>query len=147
MVSPSMSKRSRKPPPTTAELDILNVLWTQGPCTVRQVHEALERARGTGYTTTLKLMQLMADKGLVRRNVSQRSHVYRPNVSEEKTQRRLVGDLMDRAFSGSASQLVMRALAVKPTDANELDEIRGLLDELEAQAGRGPGARRQGDGS
>ena len=119
--------------PTPAELAILGVLWQRGPSTVRDVHEALEPEQGTGYTTVLKLMQLMAQKGLVVRDESQRSHVYRAASAEAQTQRRLVGELMDKAFAGSAAQLVMRALSVKRASKGELEEIRHLLDELAAK--------------
>jgi predicted transcriptional regulator len=122
---------TKKPLPTDAELSILAVLWRLGPSTVREVHEALRPTQGTGYTTVLKLMQIMAQKGLVARDESQRSHVYRALTGEEQTQRRLLGDLIDRAFSGSASQLVMRALSVKRSSPEELAEIRALLDGLE----------------
>ena len=118
------------PLPTDAELAILTVLWRRGPSTVREVHEALHPSQGTGYTTVLKLMQLMAQKGLLRRDESQRSHVYRAASAEAQTQRRLLGDLMDRAFAGSASQLVLRALSVKRASAEELEQIRSLLDQL-----------------
>src|SRR6516165_10760541 len=101
--------------PTEAELAILQVLWRHGPCTVRQVHEELSQEKQSGYTTTLKLLQIMAGKGLVQRDESERSHVYRARLSEEKTQRHLVDDLLDRAFGGSAQKLVMRALASKKT--------------------------------
>ncbi len=105
------------------------MLWNRGPSTVRQVHEALPE-RGTGYTTVLKLMQIMAHKGLVLRDESRRSHVYRSAVAREAMQHRWVGDLLDRAFAGSTSQLVLRALAAKPVSADELAEIRGMLDAL-----------------
>lgn len=118
------------PLPTDAELAILTVLWRRGPSTVREVHEALHPSQGTGYTTVLKLMQLMAQKGLLRRDESQRSHVYRAASAEAQTQRRLLGDLMDRAFAGSTSQLVLRALSVKRASAEELEQIRSLLDQL-----------------
>ncbi len=116
--------------PTDAELAILTVLWRRGPSTVREVHEALHPSQGTGYTTVLKLMQLMAQKGLLLRDESQRSHVYRAASAEAQTQGRLLGDLMDRAFAGSASQLVLRALSVKRASAEELEQIRALLDQL-----------------
>jgi len=117
--------------PTDAELAILRVLWSRGPSTVRQVHEALSRERETGYTTVLKLMQIMTEKGLVERDESERTHVYQARFTQEATQQRLVSDLFDKAFGGSASQLVMRALAAKPASADELAQIRRLLDELE----------------
>ena len=117
--------------PTDAELAILRVLWSRGPSTVRQVHEAISRDRETGYTTVLKLMQIMTEKGLVERDESERTHVYQARFTQEATQQRLVSDLLDKAFGGSASQLVMRALAAKPASADELAQIRKLLDELE----------------
>jgi predicted transcriptional regulator len=121
---------TRTPPrPTEAELEILRVLWERGPSTVRHVHEALAAARATGYTTTLKLMQIMADKGLVTRNESSRTHIYTPRVSQESTQRQLVTDLVDRAFGGSAADLVLRALSSHTTSDEELREIRKLIDE------------------
>jgi BlaI family penicillinase repressor len=119
----------RTPPrPTDAELAILRVLWPLGPSTVRQVHEALAR-RETGYTTTLKLMQIMAEKGLVLRDESARTHVYSAKVSEADTQAQLVKDLMERAFGGSAKALVMRALTAEETSREELREIRKLIDD------------------
>src|ERR1043165_1556532 len=124
---------ARQALPTDAELAILGVLWRQGPATVREVHDALSPTQGTGYTTVLKLMQLMAQKGLVVRDESQRSHVYRAASAEAQTQRRLVGELMDKAFAGSAAQLVMRALSVKRASKGELDEIRKMLEELAAK--------------
>jgi predicted transcriptional regulator len=119
------------PRPTDAELAILRVLWKQGPSTVRQVQEALDAERPTGYTTVLKLLQIMAEKELVLRDEAERSHVYRSRHSEEQTQRRLVSDLLDRAFGGSAQQLVLRALGAKKASREELAEIRKLLDKLE----------------
>jgi predicted transcriptional regulator len=117
------------PRPTDAELAILRVLWERGPSTVRQVHEVLAGTRDTGYTTTLKLMQIMADKRLVARDESSRTHVYTASMSEAHTQGQLVGDLVDRAFGGSAAALVMRALSTRTTTAEELREIRRLIDE------------------
>jgi predicted transcriptional regulator len=116
--------------PTEAEHSILEVLWDSGPCTVRQVHETLKRTRSssTGYTTVLKLMQIMARKGLVTRDESQRSHVYTPNCTRERTRSRLVGALIDRAFSGSTSQLVLSALSAKHASPEELAAIREILD-------------------
>jgi BlaI family transcriptional regulator, penicillinase repressor len=118
--------------PTEAELEILRVLWERGPSTVRQVHEALVAGRETGYTTTLKLMQIMADKGLVVRDESARTHIYEARASQESTQRQLVNDLVDRAFGGSAAELVLRALSSHKTSDSELREIRKLLDEARA---------------
>lgn len=115
--------------PTDAELAILRVLWERGPSTVRQVHEALADTRETGYTTTLKLMQIMADKGLVERNETTRTHVYAAIAGEEQTQRQLVKDLVDRAFGGSAATLVLRALSAEGASESELREIRKLIDD------------------
>jgi BlaI family transcriptional regulator, penicillinase repressor len=117
--------------PTDAELSILRVLWEQGECTVRQVFEALNQEREMGYTTVLKLMQIMTEKGLVERDESQRTHVYRPSLTQEQTQQQLVSNLLDKAFGGSASQLVLQALSAKPASAQERERIRQLLDELE----------------
>jgi BlaI family penicillinase repressor len=120
---------TNKPPrPTDAELAILRVLWDQGASTVRQVHDVLLRDRPTAYTTALKLLQIMTEKGLVRRDDSDRTHVYQARLSQEQTQRQLVRDLLDRAFGGSSSQLVMQALATKRASAEELTEIRKLLE-------------------
>jgi BlaI family transcriptional regulator, penicillinase repressor len=115
--------------PTDAELAILRVLWERGASTVRQVHETLADTRETGYTTTLKLMQIMADKGLVKRNETARTHVYSAVAGQEQTQRQLVQDLADRAFGGSAAQLVLRALSAEGTSDAELKEIRKLIDD------------------
>ena len=117
------------PKPTEAELEILRVLWERGPSTVRQVHEALASTRETGYTTTLKLMQIMADKGLVSRDESARTHIYAARVSQEHTQRQLLKDLVQRAFGGSAAQLVLRALSSHKTSDEELREIRKMIDQ------------------
>src|SRR5262245_42758542 len=124
---PSMSKQEL-PRPTDAELAILRVLWERGASTVRQVHEVLTRERPTAYTTALKLLQIMTEKGLVRRDETDRTHVYHARLTEEQTQRQLVRDLLDRAFAGSASKLVMQALATRRASAEELSEIRRLLD-------------------
>ena len=120
--------RSR-PRPTDSELAILRILWERGPSTVRQVHEALADTRDTGYTTTLKLMQIMADKGLVKRDESARTHIYAAVPSEQQTQRQLVKDLVDRAFGGSAAALVLHALNADGGSPAELQEIRRLIDE------------------
>ena len=110
---------------------ILSVLWDRGPSTVRQVQDVLEPERGTGYTTTLKLMQIMVGKGMLKRDESQRSHVYRAAISQSKTQKLLVGRLIDQVFEGSARQLVMQALASRKSTPAELAEIREMLDNLE----------------
>jgi BlaI family penicillinase repressor len=119
--------------PTDAELAILRQLWELGPTTVRAVHSALEvrQGRELAYTTVLKLLQVMHDKGLVVRDVSQRSHIYTPTWSEDAIQTRLLDDLVDKAFGGSAGQLVLRALSDRPADPDEIAEIRSLLDRLE----------------
>ena len=127
-----MIRMSRNPPaprPTDAELAILRVLWERGPSTVRQVHEVLVvRVGTTAYTIALKLMQIMTEKGLVSRDETDRSHVYAPRLTEEQTQRQLVRDLLERAFGGSASKLVMQALNAKRATAEELGEIRRLIE-------------------
>ena len=122
--------RDKSTTPTRAELEILRVLWDRGPSTVRTVHEAVQQTRATGYTTVLKLMQIMSDKGLVTRETSRRSHVYSAAISEASVQTAMTRDLVDRAFGGSASKLVLRALSSEPTSPAELDEIRALLRAL-----------------
>ena len=121
------------PRPTDAELEILKVLWRRGPSTVREVFETLGESKTTGYTTVLKTMQIMAEKGLVVRDESERAHRYEPAAPEDETQRRLVGDLLRRAFDGSAKKLVMQALSTERASAEELSEIRHMLDELEGK--------------
>jgi predicted transcriptional regulator len=121
--------------PTDAELAILAVLWEQGPCTVRQVHEALSQQRDLGYTTVLKIMQIMDEKGLVARDQSQRSHVYRASKAREHTQAQLVSDLLHKAFGGSAARLVMSALSHKPASREELKAIKRMLDDIESKGG------------
>ena len=120
-------------------MQILEVLWRKEQATVREVHEALHAQRGTGYTTVLKLMQIMAQKQLLDRDESRRSHVYRPRVAREDIQGSLLGDLVERAFSGSTSQLVMRALSSGRASKHELDQIRALLDRIEPTHGEGAG--------
>lgn len=122
------------PKPTEAELDILRVLWDRGPCTVREVHEALYRDHGAGYTTALKLLQVMHGKGLVVRDDSQRAHVFRAALSKERTQKRFLADIVQRVFDGSSSQLVLHALGSQQATRAEIDEIRGLLDRLDEEA-------------
>lgn len=119
------------PKPTDAELEILTVLWSRGPCTVRDIHEVILKRKPTQYTTVLKLLQIMAEKGLVRRDEKQRAHVYEAAGSRESTQKQLAGDLLQRAFNGSAARLVQGALSARKTSKAELDEIRKLLDEYE----------------
>jgi len=121
------------PLPTSAELDILAALWRLGPSTVRDVHQALEKE--SGYTTTLKQMQLMTEKGLLVRSERYRSHVYEPSQPKERTQKLIAGDLLKRAFDGSAKSLVLGALAAQPASTEELAEIRRILDQF--KKGRG----------
>ena len=118
------------PNPTDAELAVLKVLWNRGPSTVRTVHDALSAERSLGYTTVLKALQVMTDKGLVERDESERSHVYAPTRTESQTQRTLLGDLMERAFGGSAASLVIQALSARKASREERDEIRRILDEV-----------------
>lgn len=120
--------------PTPAELAILRVLWDRGPSTVQQVHEVLGTSR-MRYTTILKQLQIMSDKGLVVRDTLQKSHVYQARFQAEHTQRQLVGDLMDRAFGGSATNLVMQALSARPASPEDLAEIRLLIDSFEEKQG------------
>ena len=119
--------------PTAAELDILAVLWKLGVATVREVHDEL--GKDNRYTTTLKTMQLMIEKGLLTRGERFGSHVYEASVPKEQTQRQIAGDLLKRAFGGSARSLVMGALASQPTSPKELDEIRAMLDAFAKEKG------------
>lgn len=120
--------RLTAPRPTDAELAILRILWERGPSTVRQVHEILAHERQAAYTTALKLLQIMTEKGLVERDERDRTHIYRARLSEETTQRQLVRDLLDRAFGGSSSKLVMQALATRRASPEELRDIRQAID-------------------
>jgi predicted transcriptional regulator len=133
MTPPKLSASGLPPMPSAAELDILAVLWRLGPSTVREVHEAL--GKGSGYTTTLKQMQLMIEKGLVIRSERFRSHVYESGVPKEQTQKQVAADLLVRAFEGSAKSLVLGALSAQRTSAKELDEIRRVLDAFEKKRG------------
>jgi predicted transcriptional regulator len=126
-----MTAQNRLPRPTPGELEILRVLWQRGACSVREVHDALATSRPTGYTSVLKLLQIMADKRLVTRDVSRRTHVYEAALAQDLTQRQLLDDLLDRAFDGSASQLVMQALAGGRASTEEIASIRRMLDDLE----------------
>ena len=123
--------RERKQYPTEKELVILKVLWRSGPSTVRQVNQEMNKIRKTGYTTTLKLMQIMTEKGLLVRDDSEFKHVYKPAISEENTEKQIVDDVLDKVFSGSAERLVIRALTAKQVSAEELQKIRHLLDQME----------------
>jgi BlaI family transcriptional regulator, penicillinase repressor len=117
--------------PTDAELEILTVLWSRGPSTVRDVHECIALRKATQYTTVLKMLQIMAEKGLVQRDEEQRAHVYSASRTREWTQRQLAGDLLQRAFGGSAASLMVGALSARRASRNELAELRKLLDEYE----------------
>jgi BlaI family penicillinase repressor len=117
------------PRPTDAELEILSVLWSIGPATVREVYEVVSRRRPAQYSTVLKFMQIMAEKGLVRRDEEQRAHIYKPARPREWTRQQLAGDLLERAFSGSAKALLVGALAARKASKQELAEIRKLLDD------------------
>ena len=119
------------PRPTDAELEILTVLWSRGPGTVREIHDTIAARRPAQYTTILKLLQIMAEKGLVQRNEEQRAHVYQAARPREWTQKQLAGDLLQRAFNGSAARLMQGALAARKTSKAELAELRKLLDEFE----------------
>jgi predicted transcriptional regulator len=124
------------PRPTEAELEILQVLWERRGGTVREVHEALRQRSGTGYTTVLKQLQIMHDKGLVDRDEARRAHVYRAVVSKERTQKRFLADMLRRVFDGSPSRLVLQALGDHKASREELREIRKLLDRLDEDGGR-----------
>jgi len=128
-----MSNASGAPRPTAAELDILRALWQLGPATVRQVHEILNAEKPCGYTTVLKFMQIMTAKGLLVRDESQRSHVYKPRVPAESTQRQLVADLLEKVCEGSAEKLMMHAFSARRVSREELTRIRRLLGEIERQ--------------
>jgi predicted transcriptional regulator len=124
------------PKPTSTELEILRVLWERGPSTVREVHDVLAQSKPMGYTTVLKLLQIMTAKGSVTRNEDTRAHVYEARQPAENTKRQLVGDLLQRAFGGSASQLMMHALTGKKASREEIEEIRRMLDEYEGRTQR-----------
>lgn len=119
--------------PTGAELAILRVLWDRGPSSVREVNGVIGKQRATGYTTTLKLMQIMTEKCLVVRDESRRTHIYRAKYRQETTQKRLVRDLLEKVFNGSTEKLVVRALSAKKVDADELARIRDVLDKLKGE--------------
>ena len=125
---PSMTQQQK---PTASELEILQVLWARGPSTVREVHEALSEKKPLGYTTVLKLLQIMTAKGIVRRDEGQRAHVYEACQPAEKTKRQLAMDMIQRVFDGSASELMLHALAGRPASREESEELRRLLDEYE----------------
>ena len=116
--------------PTEGEMEILQVLWQKGLCTVREVHEALDK-KDSGYTTTLKLMQIMHEKGMVERDTNQKTHIYKAIVNQDKTEKQLVNKMIDNVFNGSAARLVMQALGNHSASADEIDEIKKYLEQLE----------------
>ncbi len=120
--------------PTASELEILRILWAQGPCTVKQVHEALGEERAVGYTSVLKFLQIMTTKGLVRRNEAQRAHIYEAQHAASEMKRQLAGDVLRKVFGGSASELMMHALDGRATSKQELEDLRRLLDKYEDKA-------------
>jgi len=122
-----MSKQIK---PTDSELEILNILWAKGPCTVREIHEVLEQNKEAGYTTSLKLLQIMHEKGLVSRDTSSKTHIYTAAIAQEKIQGQLVQRFIDNVFNGSATQLVMQALGNHKADAAELEMIREYLKKI-----------------
>lgn len=126
--------KTRLQKPTTSELELLRILWAQGPCTVRQVHEALGEQKSIGYTSVLKLLQIMTTKGLVRRNEQERAHVYEAHHSPAEMKRQLAGDVLRKVFGGSASELMMHALEGRTTTKQELQDLRRLLDKYEDKA-------------
>jgi len=130
-----MARSAKSLKPTDAELEILRVLWERGPSTVREVQEALSRGKPTGYTTALKLMQIMVEKELLRRNESNRAHVYRVAAPRGRTLRRLAKDMLERAFGGSAVGLVLHALESRDVSPEDIAKIRELLDDYESRAG------------
>jgi BlaI family transcriptional regulator, penicillinase repressor len=123
--------KTKRADPTGAELEILQILWQSGPCTVRFVNEKLQEKRAVGYTTTLKLLQIMAQKKLVLRSVQGRSHIYRAHLGQEQVQNRMVTKLISTVFSGSAMNLVMQALGRHKPSADEIVQLRQMLDEME----------------
>ena len=122
------------PRPTEAELELLRILWEKEPATVREIYDALDVRRAVGYTTVLKLMQIMTTKGLVVRDEANRAHVYRAAVSQDETQNEILKDLSLRLFSGSAAQLALHALALEPASTDELDAMRALIDKKRKEA-------------
>lgn len=125
-----MSKKI-KIKPTDSELNILQVLWAEGPCSVRKVNEILNKSKEVGYTTTLKLMQIMTNKSLVTRDTSARSHIYQANVSEDDTKKNLLSGFLNSTFQGSASKLILQALGNHKTSSEELEKIKTLIKEIE----------------
>ncbi|MHA4896579.1 BlaI/MecI/CopY family transcriptional regulator [Pedobacter sp. PWIIR3] len=116
--------------PTESELEILQIIWEKGECTVRDVHEILEKSKAAGYTTTLKLMQIMHEKGLLSRDTSSKTHLYKSLINQQKTQQQLVNKMIDNVFNGSAARLVMQALGNHSASKDEIDSIKEYLDQL-----------------
>lgn len=134
MSSRRLAPSQQLPEPTEAELEVLRVIWQQGDSTVRQVHEILSRQHPVAYTTVLTTLQIMHQKGLVKRDVSERAHVYAASLSQRKAQKRFLGKILDRVFEGSSAELVMQALGSgRPASNEELAMIRARLNELEEQ--------------
>ena len=133
LISMAPTPAKALPKPTDSELELLRVLWKLGPATVRQVHESQDPAKTSGYTTTLKLMQIMAEKGLVQRDESAKAHLYSATLTEQHARKRMVGELVDRLFAGSTTQLVLHALANRKSSPKELEEIRELLGKFEGE--------------
>ena len=127
-------KSKAHPKPTDAQLEVLKILWDRGPLTVRQVHEEFLRVKQSQYTTTLKIMQVMTDRGLVARDERERSHVYRPLIQREEAQQQLASDLMNRVFAGSAQRLLVSALGAKPASLKEVDELRDFIEQYRQRA-------------
>jgi BlaI family transcriptional regulator, penicillinase repressor len=132
-VKPQTMSVTRSIKPTESELEILQILWTKGLATVREVHEELASSKEVGYTTTLKLMQIMHEKGLVKRDDSMRTHVYQAAVNKEKTQKHLLGKMIDSLFGGSPTQLVIQALGESNATPEELEKIQRILNDLKKQ--------------
>jgi predicted transcriptional regulator len=117
--------------PTESELEILNILWTEGPRTVREIHEELEKSKSAGYTTTLKLMQIMHEKGMLTRDITSKTHIYKAAINQEQIQEQIVQRVIDTAFNGSAMHLVMQALGNNKTSKDELEQIKEYLEQIE----------------
>ena len=128
-----LSDDTQLPRPTEAELELLNILWDRGPATVRDLHQAIAVKRAIGYTSVLKLLQIMTDKGLVEREESGKAHIYRPVGTQQETQSRLVRDISERVFAGSAAALAMHALSTQPVSDQELEALRHLIEQKRKQ--------------
>ena len=122
-----MKEKHQLPKPTEVELELLQVLWSKGSATVREMYEEVSRRRALGYTSVLKMLQIMTEKGLVDRTEAGKAHIYRPTASQEETQSQILRDLSERLFAGSAAQLAMHALSMQPASVEELEEIRKII--------------------